>query len=196
MTKEEIEKLKDITPGQVIAETIRTHIQFIEKKEGKDGVKKLLDKLTELGYPIDLSKLKTFQYVPTWLADLVILLAKELFSWRDSDIFEMGNLAPKYSFIMILFVKFFISPKTVAKMAPEMWKKHFTDGFLESEYNEKEKYFRVRLHHNCHPTLCIFYAGYFQRIAEYVVKAKNFKTEETKCMSKGDPYHEFVIKWE
>ncbi|MGC9031414.1 MAG: V4R domain-containing protein [Minisyncoccia bacterium] len=196
MTKEEIKYLKETTKGKVLAETIRTHFNFIKIKYGEDGVKKVLNELKKIGFEIDLARLKPFDYVPTYLADLVILVFKETFSLNDKDIFEMGNTAPKYSLIAKLLMKYFISPSLVVKIAPIFWKRHFTEGYLESEYNGKEKYFKVKLYHNCYPVLCVFYAGYFQRIAQYVIKGKNFSVQETKCMAKGDPYHEFIIKFE
>jgi len=117
---------------------------------------------------------------------------------KYSDIFEMGNSAPKYSFIVKLLMKFFLSPLRSFKEGPNYWKKHYDFGILDThELNEKEKYLVIRLkEYKFHPIICIYFQGYFQRIAQYVIKSEKFTTEETKCMHRGDLYHEFVVHWQ
>lgn len=197
--KEEAKKVIEHTKGEVRIATIQTHFQYIKEKKGEEGVKKVLEKLKELGYPIDLLELQKqgpLEWIPTGLGDLVILVAKEVFGWTDKDIFDMGNSAPKYSFIVRMLMKTFLSITKVFKESPKYWEKHFTSGKLETiEINEKEKYLILHLKHWCHPLMCIFYSGYFVRIGQYTLKGK-VTIEETKCMSKGDPYHEFIIRWE
>jgi hypothetical protein len=194
--KEEAKRVMEITKGKVRGAGIQTQIHYIRLKKGEKGVRMVEEKLKELGYPLEFKKVKNLEWYPTGLADLVIIVAKELFNWQDKDIFEMGNNAPKYSFIVRLLMKYFLSPQRSFKESPKYWRKHFTSGVLEAhQFNEKEKYLIIRLIHQCHPVICIFYSGYFLRIAQYVIKSEKITIEESKCMSKGDPYHEFIIRW-
>lgn len=196
--EEDAKKTIELTPGKVRAATIQTHFQYIRDREGEEGAKKVLEKLKELGHPIYLQKLRSLGWVPTGLADLVVIAAKEVFNWTDKDIFDLGNQAPKFSFIVRLLMKTFLSLKRTFEECPKYWEKHYTTGKLEAvEFNEKEKYLVLQLKHRCHPILCIFYTGYFLRIGQFVMpKETKMTIEETKCMSRGAPYHEFIIRWE
>ena len=197
--KKEMEILWKFTKGKVRAETIKNHFQCIETMEGKEGVEKVKEKLKELGHPINNpEQYSPLEMVPTALADSVVLVSKYVFRWTKKEIFEMGNSAPKFSFIVRLLMKTFLSLRKVFEESPKYWREHFTEGRIEAvEYNEKEKYLRLRLYHWCHPVMCVFYAGYFLRIGQYVIKnAKELTIKETKCMNKGDPYHEFLIRWQ
>lgn len=185
---------------KVIGIVFETHARYIETKEGKQGLKKVEKKMAELGYPINFDKLikgkARFKYYPIGLADLVIIVAKEIFGWSEKDVFDMGNNAPKYSFIVKLLLRYFVTLERSLKEAPKYWRKHFTKGKLEYELHNKEKYVIIKLKFDItHPLLCIFYAGYFLRIAQYVVKSKNITIKETKCKFKGDEYHEYFISW-
>ncbi|MCD6233000.1 hypothetical protein J7J81_01270 [bacterium] len=196
--RKEMEKLWKFTKGKVRAETIKNHFQCIEAMEGKEGLIKVQNKLEELGHPIrDLKKFSPLEFVPTALADSVVLVATYVFHWTDRDIFQMGNSAPKFSFIVRLLMKTFLSLRKVFEEAPKYWQEHFTEGRVEAAvFNAKEKYLILRLYHWCHPVMCVFYAGYFLRIGQYVIRSKNVAIKETKCMNRGDPYHEFLIHWE
>jgi len=195
--KEEKEKIFQLAKGYVRAATIQTHYNYIREKEGEEGVKKVQEKLKELGGYIDPQKLDPLAWIPLAPVDLVIVVAKDVFNWTDQDIFNMGNSAPKYSFIVKILMKTFLSIEKTFRVCPEYWRKHFTSGELISyKLNKKEKYLVLRLKHPCHPLLCVFYKGYFLRIGQYVIKSKKITIKETKCMSKGAPYHEFVISWE
>ena len=195
--KKEMEILWKFTKGKVRAETIKTHLKYIELKKGKEGVREIEKAMQELGHPIDKAeKMQSLDWIPTALADSIILTAKYVFHWTDKEIFEMGNFAPKFSFIVRLLMKTFVSIKTVFSQTPKYWQEHFTEGKLEAvKFNKRKHYVYLRLYHWCHPVVCVFLSGYFLRIGQYLGK-KGMTIKETKCMNNGDPYHEFFIRWE
>lgn len=194
--EEEIDRTMRIK-GKGIGAAIQTHVHYIRERKGEEGVKKVQDRLKELGYPIDFKKIKATERVPLSLSYLVVLVAKEVFNWQDSDIFDMGNNAPKYSFIVKMVMKYFLSARKSFQESPKYWRKHYNVGELQTyQFSEKEKYMILRLKHQCPPTICVFYCGYFLRIAQYTTKSEKVTIKETKCISRGDPYHEFVIRWE
>ena len=194
--KEEIEKTMRIK-GEGIGAAIQTHVHYIEEREGEEGVKKVQKRLEKLGYPVNFEKIKATERVPLTLSYLVVLVAREIFGWRDSDIFNMGNNAPKYSFVVKMVMRYFLSAKKSFQESPRYWRKHYDVGELEAyQFSEKEKYMIFRLRHECPPTICIFYCGYFLRIAQYSIKSEKVTIKETKCTHRGDAYHEFLIKWE
>ena len=119
------------------------------------------------------------------------------FKWKEKDIISFGENMAKLSFIVKFFFKYFLSKKAAWEKASEYWKKHYTTGELVPiEFNQEKKYATVRVYQaKIHPIYCIFYLGFFHQIGVYTF-GKNVICQETKCMYKGDPYHEFLFKWE
>jgi hypothetical protein len=194
--KKEAERLMKIE-GNIKGAALKTHALYIRKRIGKKGVKLIEEKLKELGYPFEFEKIKPFDWYPEGLNVLILLVIKELFNFTDKDIFEMGNNTPKTSFLAKLFMKYFVSMDKILEEAPHYWRKYFDFGELEiKEYNKKEKYvvFRVK-DYKFHPLKCIFHAGYFLRVAQFVLESKKISIKERKCFFKGDPFHEYEIKW-
>jgi len=194
---QKVKKLMKV-PGNVRGTVFRTHAEYIRYRQGEEGVKAVEKKLKELGYPLKFKEFRHLGWYPEALSVLVIITAKELFNWTKSDIFDMGNSAPKYSFIVRLLMKTFLSIRRCFEETPKYWKKHYDFGVLEPyEINEKEKYVIVRLkEYKFHPIICIYFTGYFLRVTQFVLKNTKITSEETKCMFKGDPYHEFLVKWQ
>ena len=194
--EEEANRLMKIK-GNARGVTLQTHAEYILYKKGDEGLRRVEEKLKELGYPLKFKEVRPLKWYPEGLGVLVLLVAKEIFNWSKSDIFDMGNSAPKYSFVVKLLLKYFLSPRRSFQESPKYWRKHYDFGELETgEFNEKEKYLIVREKgYKFHPIACIFHSGYFLRIAQYVIKSEKITIEETKCMFKGDPYHEFIIRW-
>ena len=121
-----------------------------------------------------------------------------MFHWTERDIFEMGKDAPRYSFISKMLVAYFVSLRKFVAEVPKYWKKRFDTGELEvTELDEEKKYMILReKNHDAHPLVCLYHAGYYQRIAENIIKSNKITVEETGCVFRGDPYHEYIVKWE
>jgi cyclopropane fatty-acyl-phospholipid synthase-like methyltransferase len=194
--KKEAERLMKIR-GNIKGALLQTHAIFIRKKKGEEGIKKVEEKLRKLGYPLIFNKINPFDWYPEGLNVLILLIIKELFNFTDKEIFEMGNCAPKTSLVAKIFMKHFVSIEKVLKEAPHYWKRYFDFGELEiKEFNQEKKYIDcVVKDYKFHPIKCIFHAGYFLRVAQFVLESKEISIKEIKCYFKGDPYHEYVIKW-
>lgn len=194
--KKEAENLMKIR-GNVRGEGILTDIEYVREKRGEQGVKKIEEKLAELGYLINFKEIESLGWYPQKLDVLKILVIKEIFNWSDKDIFEMASFGPQISFLVRMLIKYFLSAKKSFKRSPNYWRQHYDTGELEAyEFNEKEKYIIFRLKdYKTHPIMCVIFAGYFLQMSRYVLKSRNIKIKETKCMFKGDPYHEYVVSW-
>lgn len=196
LTKQEAENLMKIK-GNIRGEAILTDVEYVRYREGEKGVNLLEERLIELGYPLKFKEIKSLEWYPVWIDIFKILAIKEIFNWTDKDIFEMANFAPKVSFLVKMLMKYFLSVRRSFEESPKYWKQHMDFGELDAhEFNEKEKYmvFWVK-EYKTHPIMCIVCAGYFLRMAQFVVKSQKITIKETKCMFKGDPYHEYVIRW-
>jgi len=196
LTKQEAEKIMKIE-GNIRGEGILTDVEYAREREGEEGVKKVEKRLAELGYPIKFKEIQSLDWYPQGLDILKILVMKEVFNWTDKDIFEMGTFGPRVSFLVRMLIKYFISAKKSFGESPNYWKQHFDFGELEAhEFNEKKKHivFRVK-NYKTHPVMCIILAGYFLQMSKYVLKSKEVTIKETKCIFKGDPYHEYIVNW-
>ncbi len=196
ITKEEVQNLIKV-PGEVRGQVLITDLEYVKEKKDEEGIKLLKRKMEDLGKPIDYEKAKIMEWYPIGLRVVSLLAIKEIFNWNDQEIWNMGNSAPKYSLIVKMLMKYFLSLEKISKEISKYWAKHYSIGNLETaELNPKEKYWILHLKEiKVHPILCTYLAGYFLRIATYVIKNKRITLEETKCMFKGDPYHEFMVRW-
>lgn len=196
-TKYEIEKLI-AKPGRVIGEVFNTDAKFIILKKGKEFIKEVIKETENLGYKIDYGNIKSLEYYPVGLRVISIIAILRTFNWEKKELIEMGYNAPKVSFVVRLLVKYFVSFKRVLLESPVYWKKHYSIGRLEAyKLNMKEKFFILRIH-NFHisPLLCVYYLGYFKKMAEFGGK-RNIEVREISCHFKDEKcsYHEFLVTW-
>lgn len=197
-SKRELEKAFRLS-GEIRGVTFLTDAEYIRRTKGEAGLALLKKGLKELGYPIDYENIKAVDWYPLGLRVVSLLVMKELFSWSNMDIENMGKAAPKYSFVVKMLLKYFLTIAMTYKESPKYWVKHYTVGKLEAPgYSLEKRYFLIRLRDfKAHPIMCTYLGGYFITLSQYLMKkAKNYKVREDKCMFKGDEYHEFVITWE
>lgn len=196
MDQAQLKKLKEMS-GEVRGVTMQTDVNYVLKKIGDEGLAKLQQKTKELGWEIDYKNIKTMGWYPLGQRVISLLAAKEAFGWGDGEIQDMGNCAPKYSFIASTMLKYFLSVSKVFQEAARYWDKHYSVGKLVPvQIDEKKKFALLRLKDfNIDPILCPYFKGYFLRISQMVIKSEKITAEETKCSSLGDPWHEFLIKW-
>ena len=198
ITKEEIKKLIAV-PGKVRGQVFVTDLEYVREKQGGTGIILLKNRMAEFDSPIDYDKIEISEWYPIGLRAVSLLVIKDVFGFSDNEIREMGNSAPKFSFVVKNLMKYFLSPEKGFKESPKYWPKHYTVGRLEDvEYSEEKKHYIYRLHDfKIHPIFCTYLMddGYFLRIGQYSRKSQEMHSRETKCEFKGDPYHECIIEW-
>ena len=196
LDENELQKLKD-HPGKVRGVTLETDAKYVQKKIGGEGLAKLQQVTKKLGWEVDYGNIQTMSWYPIGQRVISLLAAQEAFGWKEDDIWQMGNSAPKYSFIATMMMKYFVSLKKVFEEIPTYWEKHYTVGRIEPALlDEGNK--RMVLHLKdflVHPVLCQYYAGYFNRLGSYVIPDSEIETKETKCNFRGDDYHEICVSW-
>lgn len=197
LTKKEVDRLMKI-PGNVKGAVILADVDYLRINGGEEAVKKLKQRMEELGVGVSLESIKPTEMYPEAISVIVVLLIKEILGLDERGVFEMGKAAVKLSFIIKLLTKYFISIKRCFEESPRYWKKHFDFGEIEPvEFNEPEHYVIVRVKgYKFHPLMCWYHKGYFLQVAQLALGKKKASIEETKCMFRGDPYHEYKITWE
>jgi len=193
--KEEFDEMTKVK-GELRGNGPKNVGDFIFKKEGENGLKKVEDIMEKLGYPIEYRKINPMDFRPLWLLSVTLLAAKRLFNFTNEDFQKMGEADVKITYFQKFFMKYFVSIEQTAKAASKMWAKYFTTGILELvEFNEKEKHVVLRLKNfKLNEYHCQYLIGYFRTVGQ-MTGIKTVTCEETKCPFRGDEYYEFLMKW-
>ena len=190
----ELDKLMEIN-GEARGAVFQTDAKYVLEKKGEESLKKLEERVKNLGYTIDYRKAKATSWYPIGQRIVSLLLIQDIFNWPDSEIREMGKTAPKFSFIVKFLFKIFGSTRKLVKEIPRFWKEHYTIGEIKViRFNEEGKELVIHLiNFNVHPLFCKYLEGYIERILLF--NEKGVVTKETKCALKGDSHHEYISRW-
>jgi hypothetical protein len=183
--------------GEVRGSTLKTDAAFIQSQEGKEGLHRVEAAFQQLGYPMQYKKINEMGWYPICMRVLSLRIIKDTFNLKDADLRSMGDMAPKFSFTVKVFLRFTGKPKIGLKHVPRYWRLHYSIGeAYASEINEKAGYFRVQLRDfKVHPILCRYFEGYFRRLSQFSFVEEEVQSKETKCVFNGDQYHEYRITW-
>jgi hypothetical protein len=111
LTNEACENIIQIK-GNVRGAVLQTDAEYIKRYCGQEQFTNLKDTLQRLGYAVDYENISAMEWYPLGRRVLSFRVMQDLFNWQEEEFRKMGNAAPKYSFIVKLLMKFFISPKT------------------------------------------------------------------------------------
>ncbi len=194
ISKEEFDELMNLE-GKARGVLLKTASKFIFKEKGKEGVDKLEQILTGLSY-FRFKEVRTMDFYPVGFYAAVLIAIKRLFDFDEEKFIEMGRFESKVSIIIRLFIRFFFSIDRAVKQVPKIWRTYFSFGDITvTELDKEKKYavFRVE-DFRLHQLHCFILKGYFPSVVQMVVGG-NVSCEETKCIFRGDEYHEFLVKW-
>ena len=199
LTKEIANKLMEIK-GECRGFAIKQDGEYILEVKGKEGLDRVEEELERVGFPLKYSEIKSMKFYPAGLRALSLLAIKKTFNYNDEEIRKVCAFQPKTPLIIRLFAKYLYSIPRIMKKAQNMWKTYWSIGKLTFvEYNEKEKYAIIRVEDiDLHPVWCRCNEGYIASLAELVIGngGKKIKCIETKCLSKGDKFHEYLITYQ
>ena len=199
-TQEDIKKILQIE-GKIRGVFFQTDAVFILEKEGKEGMAKIKERLAKIepSIPFGDEAVATDWYPIGWRV-LELLAIKDAFNWTEENFVEMGKAGPKHSFIMKVLFKYFISLEKTAQQAPKHWQRHYSIGkmkIIQIDVNASSGRLVFRLEDfKIHPLFCALLKGYMSQTISMVTGNQNIEAAETKCMFKGDPYHEFTYNWQ
>jgi hypothetical protein len=197
--KKAIKEIQKDDTGKERGNDIKFLVSYVRREKGEDGFKKVKAELKRCGYELpDLSKIKDMDWIPSSWPTIFMLASAKCFNWREEEIMKMGQ-SVVYSHLGIKrFLRYFMSVETTLKMGADSWRKFYTFGRVKiNKYDEKKKLIVVRLEDfKKHPVVCPYLLGVFSKLIEMIVGAKVVRAEETKCVFRGDPYHEFVYRYQ
>jgi predicted hydrocarbon binding protein len=196
ISEEEARKFMGI-PGEVKGLFLITKADYVRKNEGEEGVKKLEQAMVDFGHPLKYKDIKSTAFYPVGLFMFHFTALHRLFGYDEKRLSEMGKVEAKNSSLLIrIFLSHFASLERLAQVVPKMWRDQFSIGSLNAVKIDKiGKQFVVRLDDFIgDPYMCSSLMGYFSVIIGMVV-GETVNCEETKCVHRGDSYHEFLLKW-
>lgn len=196
VTREEADRIMAV-PGNIKGLFILANLDYARKKGGSRAIKKIEQRLQELGYSYNLKSIKPMEKYSDSFSVLIILLIKEIFDLSNEEVFEMGAATIRLSPLTKIMTRYFLPVETVIKQASRYWERYLDIGRLEiAEFNKEKGYAVIRLFdYQIHPTTCFYHRGYFVQVAKMSTGKKEIESKETKCIYKGDPYHEHYISW-
>lgn len=196
ISREEAKRIAEI-PGNLRGSALLTDAENVKRRMGDEGLQQLRQSLAELGYPIEYKDIKAMDWYAIGVRVLTFAVLEDIFGWKDDDFRDMGDNAPKYSFIVKLMMKFFISHEAAFNRAPEYWKKYYSIGTIEvGKLNESTREVNLRIKDfKTIPIYCRYLEGFFRRLMQYLLPEEKVRCEEVKCIFAEDHFHEFKISW-
>ena len=199
LTREIAERLMKIK-GEGRGFAIKQDGEYILKVKGKKDLAKVEKELERVGCPIKYQEVKNMDFIPAGLRAISLLAIKKTLNFDDEEIRKICAFQAKTPLVVKLYMKYFYSLSKVMKKAQKMWSVYWTIGefkFVEyTEHDKKAEYAIVRIEGiDLHPIWCRCNEGFLESIGQLVIGKKNITCRETKCTSKGDKFHEHLIKW-
>ena len=199
LTKELTSQLVKIE-GECRGATIETDWDYIFHQKGQSGINKLEAKMASLGYPLKYKQIKTLSFYPLGLEALSMLAIKKLFNLSDQEFEEMGALAVQHSFLMKVFLKYFVSLELISEQIPKIWHRHYSIGDLNmSEFSQKKRYAILMLKNfplppSVHNLYWAVFRGFYSKVTQIIVQFP-VTCQDSDCKSGEKPCRQFLLKW-
>lgn len=196
LTKQDFQDIIKLE-GQVRGSALKTDAACIRSREGKEGLHRVEKRFRMLGYPLEYRHIKDMGWYPISLRVLSLCMLRDVFRMDESDMKRIGDTAPKFSFLVKVFMKFNGLRDVAQDSIPGYWRMHYSIGDMKiGEINEPEGYVTFRLENfRIHPILCPYFEGYLRRLLQFGFVHEQLGSLETKCMHRGDALHEYRISW-
>jgi hypothetical protein len=183
--------------GHVRGSTLNTDAAFVKSREGRGGLNKVEECFQNLGYPVEYKHIQDMGWYPLCVRVLSLRTIQDVLELKDEEMVTMGDMAPKFSFLVKVYMKFTNLPEHAFSAIPEYWGMHYTVGKMEvGELNEDAGFMTVRLvDFKIHPVFCRYLEGYFRRLLQFSFVSREVRCWETRCSFADAPYHEYRIAW-
>jgi len=172
--------------------------EYVLKKKGKQGLQQLEKYLAEHSCPIDYASISGLNFYPAGLRAISLLAIKGAFGWGDEEIKNLCSYAVGASLIVKIYMKFFYSIPKMLEKAPDIWHDYFNYGKLSvGEYDLDQKYINLKLEDFALDSVyCVCLTSFLETVAKLTI-GSDYQVEclETKCLSRNDNYHNFLLSW-
>jgi len=194
--KNELARLKEIK-GEIAGFGLKELSQYVLRRKGEEGLKKIEEKIAEVGYSLNYDQINDISYYPLNYLGVFFVILKKILNWKENDFREMGKFAARTSIVSQDMMKFSFSKLIILKKIGEYWRKYYTVGELKIvSFNKKEKSIILELNfEESFPDHCRYLEGYFYQLSAFFVPEENLRVTETECFYKKGKKHVFRITW-
>lgn len=196
ITRAEFQEIVKLDGG-VRGSVLKTDAAYVESREGREGLHKVEATFRRLGYPLQYYNIRNMGWYPICLRVLSLRIIEDVLELGETGVRSMGDIAPKFSFLVRVGMNSVGLPTIVLKNIPLYWRAHYSVGDMRvSEVDEQKGYLSVQLmDFKIHPIMCKYFEGYFRRLLQFSFVDEVVMNQETKCVFKGDGLHEYRISW-
>ncbi len=182
--------------GKVRGRVLLSSFDYIEKREGAEGVRRIEEELNFLKHSISRSGIKKRKWYKEGLSVLVIMTAQEFFFYRNDDVFDMGVSALSFS---LLQKTIFFKKRSLSHCVKEIkgyWKDNYDFGSVDVvDLIEKERSFKIRLYDYRFHSLIVreYIRGCFFALIKRHFKDEDVSIELIKSVFQGDSFNEYKV---
>ncbi len=183
--------------AQVRGMALLSGLRFVEKRKGKEGLRKVLERLDKETQKI-FSNIVIKEWYPYETAvKFQKALVEVIGKGKEEILIEEGKFIAKDNtkWFLRLFLRF-ATPQKIIKKWPVVWDLYYNKGKLKiTTLKENSAVIRLLDFPELKHTTCNSVIGWgFYSLEK--TGAHNIEVKETKCREKGDNYSEWHIKWE
>lgn len=195
--KKEIEELNKLE-GKERGQDILYLVRYAKMKFSEEGHQRVVDELQKYDWKLpDLKKIDPMEWISASIPTIYMVAMTKVFNWDADDLYNMGRKLLSVSQTLKLFIRYFLSPQKTIEKAAANWRKHYTFGQMDVQFDEGRNQFALHLKDfKKHKVTCDYMRGVYAEIMSVAAGGKPVVIKETQCMFEGAPYHEFKIKWE
>ena len=168
---------------------------FVKKIGGDDGLAKVEASLAKRWPGFKFAAVGEKDWLPLKMRVDFLETCKAELGWDDRRIFQMGEEAVKYSFIVQILMNYFMSIQKALAHGPEIWEQNYRAGRIKVLENTKDMGRLAIYDLKFSPILCTYLAGYFHGVGLRIAKVQSIEVLEEKCVHKGADHCEFAFKW-
>ena len=181
--------------GKVRGAALCTDAEYIQQREGEEMLQRIEVVTSEMGYPIEYSKVKGMAWYPVGLRTVSLLAIKKALGWDDEQLREMSSSAPKYSVITKFMLRYFVSVETLAEKLQTYWRHNYDKGSLRGIVIGRSAFLCLS-DFLLHPILSTYLQGYFVGVLGMVIGKDNLiRVRRTDRWHANNKCYDFILRW-
>lgn len=184
-----------LSSGNVSGSCTNAIFDYLRFVGAGERVPEILARTEEYGATQKTTKVDPLRRYPIAIEMSLIFASKDVLGWGHDELKELGRNIPRVSFVVKLFLRYFLTLETSTREASKYWDKHFDFGELEvlSTDIDSGNYIVEVRGFDIHPDYCVFLCGFLETMIGFVV-SRPIQSEVIKC-SDGDGLNRFRFSY-
>lgn len=177
--------------GNVSGSCTNAIFDYLKYVGAEDKIPLILDRTEKYGFRQHATTVDPLKRYPVAEEMSLIFAAKDVLGWDNEAVKELGRNIPRVSFMVKMFLRYFLTLDTTTREAKKYWDKHFDFGELEVMNTDIESgnYVVEVRGFDIHPVYCSFLCGFLETMIGFVLTGP-MGSEVVRC-SDGDGVNRF-----